>query len=209
MSTNSNYVKLLGHYGGDITHACSAWQSTDPTLTDEKRSRIPNMLAKLAADGHHTPFEKSALHFTIETDIATHIHFLKHRIGVSINAESARYKEIREDRAYIPCDWPLDWQQKLIDYTDQGLKLYHEAMDALTPVLGRKRTKESARFFRGYNSQIQSDVMFNFRSFMHFQKLRNDDHAQDEIHGLAAIMICELKRIPGNPFEHSLTAFGY
>lgn len=206
---NQNTVELLGHYGGDIEHACSAWQSTDRTLTPEKRERIPVMLATLAKDGHHTPFEKSALHFTITTDIATHIHFLKHRIGVSINAESARYKQIKEDRAYIPGDWPIEWQQKLIDYTDQGLALYHQAMDALTPIIGRKRTKETARFFRGYNSQIQSDVMFNFRSFMHFQKLRNDSHAQDEIHGLAQIMISQLKQIDGNPFEYSLAAFGY
>jgi flavin-dependent thymidylate synthase len=206
---NSNSVELLGTYGGDIEHACSAWQSTDRTLTPEKRERIPAMLATLAKDGHHTPFEKSSLHFTITTDIATHIHFLKHRIGVSINAESARYKQIKEDRVYIPCDWPIEWQQKLIDYSTQGLELYHQAMEALTPKLGRKRTKESARFFRGYNTQIQSDVMFNFRSFMHFQKLRNDDHAQDEIHGIARIMISLVKQVDGNPFEHSLKAFGY
>jgi hypothetical protein len=57
---NSNNVELLGTYGGDIEHACSAWQSTDRTLTEEKRERIPAMLTKLAMDGHHTPFEKSA-----------------------------------------------------------------------------------------------------------------------------------------------------
>lgn len=208
---NSNSVELLGTYGGDIEHACSAWQSTDRTLTEEKRSRIPVMLATLARDGHHTPFEKSSLHFTITTDIATHIHFLKHRVGVSINAESARYKQIKEDRIYVPKDWPTEWQHRLEAFSEQGLLLYHDCLKSLVEEFGmtKKRAKETARFFRGYNSQIQSDVMFNFRSFMHFQKLRNDDHAQDEVHGIAAEMIRLVKFLPETPFEHSLKAFGY
>jgi thymidylate synthase ThyX len=58
----------------------------------------------LASEGHHTPFEKSQLHFLVNVDQATHIHLLKHRIGVSINGESARYKELKEDKTYIPED---------------------------------------------------------------------------------------------------------
>ena len=50
----------------------------------------------LASEGHHTPFEKSSLHFLVTVDQATHIHLLKHRIGVAINGESARYKELKE-----------------------------------------------------------------------------------------------------------------
>ncbi len=34
------------------------------------------------------------------------------------------------------------------------------------------RAKESARFFKTFNSQITMDVMFNWRSFYHFQQLR-------------------------------------
>ena len=85
-----NSVELLGHYGGDETHALSAWTSTSRDLTDDKRNRMDKLLNMLASAGHHTPFEKSSLHFLVCTDIASHIHILKHRIGVSVNAESAR-----------------------------------------------------------------------------------------------------------------------
>jgi hypothetical protein len=37
---NTNKVTLLGHYGDDLTHACSAWTSTSRDLTDDKISRI-------------------------------------------------------------------------------------------------------------------------------------------------------------------------
>ena len=98
-------VELLGHYGNDSVHAQSAWTSTSRDLTEEKIGRIPDLLKMLASEGHHTPFEKSSLHFLVTVDQATHIHLLKHRVGVSINGESARYKELKEDKMYLPQDW--------------------------------------------------------------------------------------------------------
>jgi thymidylate synthase ThyX len=77
----------------------------------------------------------------------------------------------------------------------------------LTPILGRKRAKESARYFKTYNSQIQSDVMFNMRSFANFLKLRKSEHAQKEINEIASNML-ELVRQTGK-FEHTLNAWGY
>ena len=203
----TNTVELLGHYGNDLTHACSAWTSTSRELTDEKITRVPKLLTMLASEGHHTPFEKSSLHFLVTVDQATHIHLLKHRIGVSINGESARYKELKEDKMYIPYDWSNTWHFKLKEYTEQGNKLYHEALEYFTPILGRKRAKESARFFKTFNSQITMDLMFNWRSFAHFQQLRNSEHAQVEVRQLAQDMLDQVKNIEGNPFEHTINAF--
>ena len=203
----NNTVELLGHYGDDLTHACSAWTSTSRELTDEKIARVPKLLNMLVSEGHHTPFEKSGLHFLVTVDQATHIHLLKHRIGVSINGESARYKELKEDKMYIPYDWSNSWAVKLREYTDQGNKLYHEALEYFTPILGRKRAKESARFFKTFNSQITMDVMFNWRSFSHFQQLRNSEHAQKEVQHLAQKMLDLVKNIEDNPFKHTINAF--
>lgn len=209
----NNSVELLGYYGGDREHANSAWTSTTRDY-DTKKDRMPGLLKMLAFEGHHTPFEKSSLHFLVTTDIATHIHLIKHRVGVSVNAESARYKELKEDKFYLPEDWNGDpmlnkWNKMLESYTMDGNNMYHQCLEELTPILGRKRAKESARFFKTYNSQITADVMFNFRSFMHFQKLRNDEHAQIEVRQVAQQMLDQVKNIPDNPFKHSLIAFGY
>lgn len=205
----NNFVELIGYYGGDETHALSAWTSTSRDLNEEKRNRIDKLLFMLAQNGHHTPFEKSSIHFLVSTDIATHIHILKHRVGVSVNAESARYKEIKEDQFYIPKDFPMPWQEKLEDYTNTGLKLYHECIQSLTENYGidRKRAKESARFFRTYNTQITADVMFNFRSFAHFLGLRNNENAQVEVRDVAKTMLDLVKSIDGNPFKYSLEGF--
>ena len=219
---NKNNVELLGFYGSDQIHAQSAWTSTSRDLTEDKVERIPKLLKMLASEGHHTPFEKSSLHFLVTVDQATHIHLLKHRIGVAINGESARYKELKEDKTYIPEDWENikeqddeypeyqdTWTNKLRHFSEYSNNLYHQCLEELTPILGRKRAKESARFFKTINSQITMDIMFNFRSFMHFQKLRNDEHSQKEVRELAQQMLKLVQNIEGNPFEHTLKAFGY
>ena len=202
-----NQVELLGHYGSDLTHAQSAWTSTSRDLTEEKLGRVDKLLNMLASEGHETPFEKSGLHFLVTVNQATHIHLLKHRIGVSINGESARYKELKEDKMMWPTDWSGQWKRKLVDYTEEGNRLYHEALEYFTPILGRKRAKESARFFKTFNSQITMDIMFNFRSFVHFQRLRNSEHAQREVRELAEEMLNQVKNIKGNPFEKTIKAF--
>ena len=99
------------------------------------------------------------------------------------------------------------WDVVLKEYTNYGNKLYHKALEELTPILGRKRAKESARFFKTMNSQITMDIMFNWRSFYHFQKLRNSEHAQLEVRELAQMMLDEVKNIEGNPFELTIEAF--
>lgn len=202
-----NSVELLGYYGSDIVHAQSAWTSTSRDLTEDKLARVDKLLKMLASEGHHTPFEKSGLHFLVNVDQATHIHLLKHRIGVSINGESARYKELKEDKMMLPSDWSNKWNRKLRNYTEEGNKLYHEAIEYFTPILGRKRAKESARFFKTFNSQISMDIMFNWRSFYHFQKLRNSPDAQKEVRQLAEEMLNQVKNIEGNPFEKTIKAF--
>ena len=202
-----NTVELLGHYGSDIVHAQSAWTSTSRDLTEKKLGRIDKLLNMLASEGHHTPFEKSALHFLVNVDQATHIHLLKHRIGVSINGESARYKELKEDKMFIPPEWSNSWKNKLEKHAEEGNRLYHEALEYFTSILGRKRAKESARFFKSMNSQITLDIMFNWRSFYHFQQLRSSEHAQREVRVLAEEMLDLIKNIDGNPFEKTIEAF--
>lgn len=218
----NNSVELIGYYGSDEIIACSAWTSTSRDLTEEKKGRVDKLVHMLWRDGHHTPFEKGIVHFLVNTDIATHIQICKHRL-TNLNSESARYKELKEDKYLLPQDWDniypskscvsrLDeddvhrasWLELLERYTKCGNDLYHQCLEDLTPILGRKRAKESARFFKTYNSQIQGDLMFNMRSFANFLKLRRCNHAQLEIRELADQMLELVSNIEGDPFKHTL-----
>lgn len=210
MPFQDNTVELVGWYGGDETHALSAWTSTSRDLTAEKKTRIPSLLKMLAENGHETPFEKSSLHFLVTVDTATHIHLLKHRIGVSVNGESARYKELKSDKYLVPRDWSIEEQAKYIAFMEDALMRYHETLQRLVDSgMDRKRAKESARFYLPYGNQVTMDVMFNWRSFTHFLGLRMKPDAQREVCWLAEEMLKQVRAIPGNPFEQTINAFGY
>lgn len=210
MSAQPNKVELIGHYGSDETIALSAWTSTSRDLTDEKRQRIPALVQRLWFDGHETPFEKVQLHFLITCDIASHIHLLKHRIS-SMNAESARYKELKDDKYYVPEDWKntefgSEVSLMLIEHAETSIDRYHDTVTRLTPILGRKRAKETARYFLPYNTQITCDVMFNLRSFANFYELRASEHAQVEIREIAKEMMRLAYDIEGQPMKSALDA---
>jgi len=206
----TNRVQLTGWYGSDETHALSAWTSTSRDLTDEKRQRIPQLLKMLADQGHHTVFEKSVLHFLVTVDTSVHIQLLKHRIGLSVNAESARYKELKDDKYYIPPDWPADEQERYVAFMEDAIQKYHETLKRLVDGgMSRKRAKETARFYLPYGNQITMDIMFNWRSFNHFLGLRMKPDAQREICWLAEEMLRQVREIPGSPFQHTIEAFDF
>jgi thymidylate synthase (FAD) len=214
-----NSVTLIGWYGGDKAIARAAWTSTQIDVDAKTDEQIRDLLVnKLWNNGsgkpHKTPFERGIVEFNITCEQASHIHLLKHRLA-NINGESARYKELKEDKYYLPEDWKGlgdendTWLSRLQSYTEEGNKLYHQCLEELTPILGRKRAKESARFFKTMNSQLTLSVMMNMSCFSNFYTLRHDEAAQKEIQWIAAEMLECVKNIEGNPFQHSLAAFGY
>lgn len=203
----SQPVELIGIFGDDITPAEAAWYSTAKEVTEARLKRVPAMLEMLATEGHLVPFEHTLIAFRITSEIATHIHVLKHRIGVSVSSQSQRYMELREDLYYVPEDWPSNLRSVYRAHMQSTFDLYHRLISDLEASgFDRKRAKESARFVLPYATQIRYRVTFNLLSFVHFQKLRNSDHAQEEIHLIAAEML-RLVRETGR-FENSLKAWG-
>ena len=95
----------------------------------------------------------------------------------------------------------------LNDHILDSYKKYHATVEELvTNGIDRKRAKESARFFLPYGIQLQFDVAFNFRSFMHFVHLRAKPEAQKEVREITLEMIRIVKELP--EFTHSCTAWG-
>ncbi len=203
----SQPVEMIMIAGDDITPAEAAWYSTAKEVTNERLQRVPAMLKMLAEEAHSVPFEHTLISFRVTSEIATHIHMLKHRIGVSISSQSQRYMELRADDYYVPEDWPTNLQAVLNAHMLASFDLYHRLIDDMEANgIDRKRAKESARFVLPYATQIRYRVTFNLLSFVHFQKLRNSDHAQVEIHLIADEMLRLVKE--DGHFDNSLKAWG-
>lgn len=212
VSLKSQPVELVSIAGDDITIAAAAWYSTALSVTEARAKRVPALLQSLAQGDppeglpHGVPFEHTLLTFRVTSDISTHIHFLKHRIGVSISSQSQRYMELRTDLFYVPEDWPADMQLDFIATVKPLFDAYHDFIKRLEAAgIDRKRAKESARLVLPYATQIHYLVSFNLLSFIHFQSLRNTDHAQDEIQLIAAAMLRLVK--DSGRFENALKAW--
>jgi len=224
---NSNTVSLIGWYGGDKAIARAAWQSTQTDIDLKSEEEIRDLIVNTlwnngSGKAHKTPFERGIVEFSVTLCQPSHIHCLKHRLA-NINGESARYKELKEDKFYLPQDWKgiktsnahefmnytgtVEWLTILERYTELGNDLYHQALTDLTPALGRKRAKESARYFKTMNSQITLSIMMNMSCFHNFYSLRADGAAQLEIQNIANQMLELIKNIEGNPFANTLEAW--
>ena len=91
---------------------------------------------------------------------------------MSVNAQSARYRELKEDSLYIPYDWDEDEISEYVNHMQKAYVMYHKTLQHLVDKgYSKKRAKEVSRLYLPYANQIVSDISFNFRSFMHFQGL--------------------------------------
>lgn len=234
---NSNSVVLIDYMGSDNTHAINAWASTflelGIELPDDVRQRtdvlasailsksarqrdVQGLLKFLAEHGHTSPFRSSKFLFGMRIEIASHIQLLTHTVAIEhTNAESARYKELQDDKFYLPADW-LEYgfngellYDELKAFTEHGNKLYHKAIKMLTASgMSKERAKETARFFKTYNSQINVMRSLNFDGLVQiWQKRGEHTKAQREIAAIAEAMVQCVRDIPGNPFKYSLEAF--
>lgn len=225
MNEHQNSVELVDWYGGDKAIARAAWTSTQIDVNKKTKEEIEDLLVnKLwknkSGKPHKTPFERALIEVNITCEQASHIHAIKHRLA-NINGESARYKELKEDKYYLPSDFELvetnaeilnkynkyNWKDLLEEKTIELNYLYHQCLKDAVPILGRKRAKESARYFKTMNSQITLSVMMNMSCFHNFYTLRADTAAQKEIQWIANEMLTCIKNIEGNPFSATLKAF--
>lgn len=244
---HQNSIELIDYMGSDKLHSLAAWASTfaefdldlpenienrvdvivNHILNNGKKKRsIQELLEFLSENEHTSPFRFSSFVFACNTDIATHIQKLKHRVILEAeNGESARYKELKEDKFYLPEDWKdvkisnpslqiingvvmENWYELLKISTQIQNTYYHESLKDAVEILGKKRAKETARYFKTYNSQINTLNKLSFDGVMQFYYKRHDKtYAQNEIADLAIGMVDCIKNIPGNPFEYSLKAF--
>lgn len=91
-------VTLINKMGADSALAMAAWVSTSSEdgmkRAVQKPEDVVGVINYLMKHRHGTPFEHSCLQFYIRAPIFVWREFHRHRIGVSYNEESARYKTL-------------------------------------------------------------------------------------------------------------------
>jgi thymidylate synthase (FAD) len=157
------------------------------------------ILTTLISSGHETPFEQTFLQYRVKLPLFVARQWMRHRVGVSYNEQSARYTKMAEE-FYIPKKWrniskqysELDEQGRAtVDAEAQAtysiaLKAASQAYEQLLS-LGVPR--ELARGVLPVSLYTQFVFACNMRSLFHFVSLRADSHAQWEIQQYAKGMM--------------------
>jgi thymidylate synthase (FAD) len=94
-----------------------------------------------------------------------------------------------------------DLLQKIQSHVESSASLYKELCEAGC-------AKEQSRAILPLCLETQFIWTGSFLAFIHFWNLRLKPDTQEETREIAAEMLRLVKNIEGNPFQHSLTAFG-
>jgi thymidylate synthase (FAD) len=184
----------------------SQWEVRDDPDAGEFRSVLAEadeaVLRWLMQKRHGTPFEHNFFKFHVRAPIFVFREWHRHRIGISINEESARYSPLAGD-FYIPEGdaWraqvgkPGAYRFEVIDdleriawAADKMESVYKHAYDTYVELMEAGFAKEIARAVLPVGIYSQMIWTCNARSLMAFLSLRNDKNAQWEIRQYAKAM---------------------
>jgi len=193
---HKGYVRLVDKLGSDLSIVNAARVSYDKEkqVIDEKDVKL---LCFLWKEGHTSPFRHAALTFEIYAPLMVARQWYKYAVASTHlddqngwNESSRRYVTENEE-FYVPREWrskpenskqgsgdPIDlpeFTQKLAETIDNGVKLYHEAIEAgIDP--------EQARLFLpAYGMYVRWRWTISLHGLMHFLNQRLESDAQFEI----------------------------
>lgn len=196
--------------GSDRAIASAAWTSSSSLAGKEKKTdaQVDELVARLARDGHSTPFEYVDFVFWIRLPIFTDRQHMTHRIA-SHNGLSGRYRTMPKDFFSMPNDVRGILQSAGNDIIAKEYReLCEDATDSYSVWLEDlksaqaegtitndqyKRAREVLRGVLPTSGMTERMTKMNLRSFANYQRLRNSDHAQPEIRRVAELMLAEVE----------------
>lgn len=181
-------VTLIDHMAADRMVIRAAKVSTQGAQVDDSPEGNYGFINFLIKNRHSSPFEHNSFTWRISAPIFVWREFMRHRVGVSYNEESGRYKQLDpvfyipgEDRNLTQVGKPGHYvyepgSSEQRSLTDMILKntcitAYNGYLDLLDAGVAR----EVARMALPLNIVSTVYVTMNARSLMHFLSLRVKD----------------------------------
>lgn len=203
-------VELIDSIGSDDRVAKAARVERHHDEPDSDPERVGKLIGYMMRGRHGSPFEHGQMTFLIECPLFVVAQIVRHRIGVSINQDSARWRECKPvfwlpgaERAFLkrPGSKPTEPQFVAESEEDRILTLkdmrdvYECAWECYSQHLAAGVASEVARAMIPQAIYSGLYLTFNPRSLMHFLSLRTKadnakfpSHPQREIEEVAEKM---------------------
>ena len=189
---------ILDHMGSDRAIADAARVSFATTADDYPDHRVAKLIARLARDGHFTPFTHALVSMIEEAPIFVARQRLRHTVGFTYNETSRRYVD------YTPTLWspgPDGWRARPDASIKQGSGGAHErsvaierayqcaaraAIEAYDAMIADGVAPEMARAVLPQGMTTRYVVTGSLAAWARAYGLRSAPDAQAEIRDLAA-----------------------
>lgn len=209
-------VELINYFGDDLMVVNAARVSYGKTknIFDDADNKL---IRYLVNHKHIAPFRHPQLQFRIECPIFVERQLFKHQVGLSANSISGRYVDFSDKYWEIKTlrkqsksskqgsegeiDRP-DLIKDIHDHIENGAKLYSKLCEA-------EVAKEQARIILPLALETQFIWTGSLLSYLHFWDLRLKSDTQYETREIAQEMLTLVQSIEGDPFAHTLAAWGY
>ena len=187
-------IDLQGALASDADVVRAARISFRRSVGEELSDADRKLIAYLMREEHGSPFEHNYFRFQVRAPIFVLREWHRHRIGVSINEESGRYTELRED-AWLPSP-----EEMRVRVGRPGRYTYEPASSDVARAAVERQAEAHRSSFEEYRWQIEQGIApevarnvlplgtysemiwsCNARSLMHFLHLRAAPEAQQEI----------------------------
>jgi thymidylate synthase (FAD) len=220
-------VELISHWGSDWTICDAARVSFNKEASNYTEDQNIKLIKYLKEHKHVAPFRHPQLQFRITCPIYVERQLRKHEIGMevglppepnsSINSISGRYVDFSDSYTLIK-----EWRKQSTSskqgsegvVEDQELCtriqniIVHHCKAAYEHLILLGVSKEQARTILPLNLNTTFLWTGSLLAFLHLFELRLKPDAQAETREVAQEMLNAVKSIQGNPFQHTLNAFG-
>jgi len=211
-------VELLNVFGDDkmiVETARVSFNKKADNYTEEQNAKL---IKYLIEHKHTAPFRHPQLQFRITCPLYIERQLFKHQIGLSANSISGRYVDFSDSYTTIK-EWRK--QSKSSKQGSEGVvedqdtckaleqTIINTCKQAYSKLLDLGVSKEQARTILPLNLNTTFIWTGSLLAFKHLFDLRLKPDAQQETRELVAEMLELVKNIEGQPFKHTLAAFGY
>ncbi len=199
-------AEVIDQSGDDSLLCRAARVSTGRDGIEVDEEKDAGLLRYLIKNKHHSPLEHGHITFRVHVPIFVMREHMRHRVGISYNEESARYRQL-EKKFYMPTFTRTQVGKPghylITDDTSVGqneAKAAHfyaacaTAYNAYENMLNAGQAREVARMVLPVNIYTSCYVTFNPRSLMNFVSLRASEEAQYEIRLLAGQYLLGLEK---------------
>ena len=212
-------VELLDYFGSDKM-AVDVARVSYGKIKEQFDDKDVRLIKFLVEHKHTSPFRHAQLQFRVQCPIYVERQLFKHQVGWSANSISGRYVDF-SDSYELPKQ--LRYQSKdskqgsagdIPEYENTMLlikmrELIEKSKDLYEELVQAGVSKEQCRIILPLCLETTFVWTGSMLAFLHLCELRLKPDAQKETRDVVEEMLKQVKSIEGNPFEHTIAAFGF